>query len=550
MKYTVSNWTVSAYPTCELTCNSGYTKSDNSCIAIVSSGGGWWGWGGWWSITDYEDENSIDKTILSIENSIFELYKKYWILDISNITNRKITWDNWIIDLRIWLKSKSKLLIPENTTVLWEVNSIYAPYTIEIVTSLKRKTLIVNNTEFKAYNIKKLFFTWNKEDLVSFDKDIEVQFNLWENIEWNIYAFYSDDVDWNFSLYKSWLITDENWIVSLKTNKLWYFIFIRDIYIEKYLPNLLWNIDNTIINNENNSDIVFDKLNEELKNQIKNSQLNWIIDKFYKELEIPEIEYYISFDKELEIKYNNVINWYKKFIINLDDFLSTNDSSYQIEAWKWYIDYLKVNELKNFEEKYITKTYVDSKLIYKTKYTPIIKIVDALEKKVLIKLNTLLQRKTITLEKYNETINNYNQFILHLSIYREYGNKSAALKALTPGQSFLKVYKMNVVYTPEIIIENETEIDNNEAVDKIKIKDKYSFTRELKFWDYNNEVQNLQEIMKSYWYFTYSQTTMYFGSVTKESFINFSHDLLGSNSNDWILTKELIEKLNYLDYKN
>jgi hypothetical protein len=40
---------------------------------------------------------------------------------------------------------------------------------------------------------------------------------------------------------------------------------------------------------------------------------------------------------------------------------------------------------------------------------------------------------------------------------------------------------MNVVYTPEIIIENETEIDNNEAVDKIKIKDKYSFTRELKF---------------------------------------------------------------------
>ncbi|MFC1797718.1 hypothetical protein ACFLY2_00600 [Patescibacteria group bacterium] len=70
---------------------------------------------------------------------------------------------------------------------------------------------------------------------------------------------------------------------------------------------------------------------------------------------------------------------------------------------------------------------------------------------MLKKLKTLLNTNTISIEKYNKAINDYNEFILHLSIYRQYKNKPAAYKALTPGRSFLKVYKMKVVYSQTIV---------------------------------------------------------------------------------------------------
>ncbi|KKQ60552.1 MAG: hypothetical protein US81_C0017G0002 [Parcubacteria group bacterium GW2011_GWE2_38_18] len=42
---TVSNGTVAAYPTCTITCNSGYSLSGSSCVAIASNGGGGGGGG-------------------------------------------------------------------------------------------------------------------------------------------------------------------------------------------------------------------------------------------------------------------------------------------------------------------------------------------------------------------------------------------------------------------------------------------------------------------------------------------------------------------------
>jgi len=37
---TVANGTVASYPNCTISCNSGYTKSGNSCVAIGGGGGG------------------------------------------------------------------------------------------------------------------------------------------------------------------------------------------------------------------------------------------------------------------------------------------------------------------------------------------------------------------------------------------------------------------------------------------------------------------------------------------------------------------------------
>ena len=56
--------------------------------------------------------------------------------------------------------------------------------------------------------------------------------------------------------------------------------------------------------------------------------------------------------------------------------------------------------------------------------------------------------------------------------------------------------------------------------------------------------------MKNYGYFVHPQTTQYFWNVTKSSFINFARDLLNEPNSNWVLTKELIERLYLVEYKN
>lgn len=547
----VSHWTVINYPACELTCDRLYTKEWDTCLAPASSwGGGWWGNS---TPTDYELEKYISRFINSLKNTITDIYSKIWILDISNMINNQLTSTEWSIELKAWVKSNSSIYIDWNTSIVWTWSTIYAPYWIDIISSNDDKYLKIENIDYKKFNTKKLFFTWNKEKLVKFNKNIQLNFDLWDPIEWKIHVFYSDSIDWNFKLTQYWLETDKYWIISLETTKLWYFAFIKEVYIPIYFPNLNTDISEVWNDTEDigwiwENEIIIEKSNikESLKAKISNNNLYWLIDKFYLKLKIKDIDYYTTFDKDLENKYNKVLKWYNDFFVYIDKYLTNKNIADRTLAWKGYLEYLKIDQFNNLEDRYITKTYKDWKVIYKSKYEPIKKIVDALESKMIIKLNNLLNSNTITLDKYNETIDNYNQFILHLSIYKQYNNKTAALKALNPGKKFLEVYKMKVIYAPEINTYKE------EVITKkiILIKDEFIFERELKFWDYNKDVQNLQEIMKSYGYFTHPQTTMYFWNVTKESFINFSKDILNSSSSDWILTKSLIEKLNLIKYKD
>jgi hypothetical protein len=81
-------------------------------------------------------------------------------------------------------------------------------------------------------------------------------------------------------------------------------------------------------------------------------------------------------------------------------------------------------------------------VVYKTQYSKLSKKVEVVEKLILGKFKKLLKSGKISEETYKSAINNYNDFILHLSIYRMTKHKAAVSKALTSGKKFIKIYKI------------------------------------------------------------------------------------------------------------
>lgn len=61
---TVSHGTVSPYPACTITCNSGYTRNGNNCVATGGGGGGGGGGGAVVTTTvkigDFNNDNKVD----------------------------------------------------------------------------------------------------------------------------------------------------------------------------------------------------------------------------------------------------------------------------------------------------------------------------------------------------------------------------------------------------------------------------------------------------------------------------------------------------------
>lgn len=79
------------------------------------------------------------------------------------------------------------------------------------------------------------------------------------------------------------------------------------------------------------------------------------------------------------------------------------------------------------------------------------------------------------------------------------------------------------------------------------VKDFFTLTKELKFWDYGDEVWYLQDIMKHFNYFDYD-STKYFWNITKESYIKFAKDKLWITSTDWTVTLDSITKIMNLNW--
>jgi hypothetical protein len=206
--------------------------------------------------------------------------------------------------------------------------------------------------------------------------------------------------------------------------------------------NWIWEFGNGI-----NTYLNTIALTKKLKSKTDNKFIYKIIDRFSKELVSKEIDYYANFNYDIYTDYSKIVKWFNDFILKIDSYIKTKDKKDRNDAIFGYKSFLKIRGFdKTFSNRYVTKKIVDSKEIWVTKYRPISKLVWWFEIKVLKKLKLLLDTKTINEKTYYKAIKDYNEFILHLTIYRMHKVKSAAYRALIPGKSFYKIYKMKVIY--------------------------------------------------------------------------------------------------------
>ena len=212
--------------------------TDNITLEAVVSSSGWggWGWGWGWgsssSTKKYESYKNITKKKISISSAVWENIDWYTLLDISKLTGKKLTDSNATIRIKSHLKSLSYLEIFQDTQINEDVETLYPPHYYELIRDLKKRTIQVNNTDFRSANVKRFFHVWDEEKSISFDKSVWLELNLWEEIE-SVYVYFSDSIDGNFTLLKTWLKTDDEWVIRFKTKQLGYFAVIKSRYLWK-----------------------------------------------------------------------------------------------------------------------------------------------------------------------------------------------------------------------------------------------------------------------------------------------------------------------------
>jgi hypothetical protein len=300
------------------------------------------------------------------------------------------------------------------------------------------------------------------------------------------------------------------------------------------------NEDTSKITNEDTSGLWQNKRTLEqsiiyLKENITSTKVIALIDLLAAKLSIFDIEFYISFDKELETQYNKTITWLETILINLDKYSSTKDKAYLYKVKDWYKAYLDYKNINNIKQRYIT---IEG-WIYKTKYKKLVTPLTSLEKIIIKKLEVLRDSETISLNIYNKAISDYNDFVLYITISKEYKSKDAGRMLAKPFKNLIKVYKTKVIKN----------VNKTKVIQTLLIKDKYTFNKNLKLKNYNDDVKNLQTIMKLYWYFDYNPTA-YFWNETKKSLIRFSTEILNIPNSNWIfnsLKRKAIWELKFID---
>lgn len=295
-----------------------------------------------------------------------------------------------------------------------------------------------------------------------------------------------------------------------------------------------------------------------IRTQILDNRVTSLADKYATQLVIGDESYYPTIDRDLFVQYNQIINAYVILFLRVQDAVSGNRSDSVRSDGKQ--SYSIVNNgltfAKNYLDRYIVRQYLTARniTVYRTKNTTINKPLAILEEKVLAKFDLLLSSETITPEEYNIAVQAYNDFVLHLSIYRSL-NKSSIVKnrTLDAIKIFTTIYAKKVLPKIEptldpVLLQKQQSYINIATVPQ-KIGDIYTFSRDLKFGDMNQDVWNLQSILKSYGYFGTLSPTSYFGPSTQAYLIQFSREVLQINNPDGIFDTKIREAIQKIDIK-
>jgi hypothetical protein len=166
-----------------------------------------------------------------------------------------------------------------------------------------------------------------------------------------------------------------------------------------------------------------------------------------------------------------------------------------------------------------------------------VKAAEKIETVILNKFNRLKTAKVISQDQYETWVQSYNNFILYLTIYRSNKDKTA-LKNLEASLNWINaLYKKKIPkkVTPAPVV-----------TPKKLIWEVFPLWKEQRLKAYNDEVKNLQLILKHFWYFSY-EATGYFGQTTSDMLKKFSQEKLNITY-PWYLSTEMITKIKSLEY--
>ena len=191
-----------------------------------------------------------------------------------------------------------------------------------------------------------------------------------------------------------------------------------------------------------------------LSTQIPDVRILKLAETYKNQLILSDETYFPSVDTNLAGEYNTIINAYVLLFLRVQDILAGNNTlSIRTEAFNSYkIVQTGIPLAKNLLERYVLiepLTEYPDILIYRTQDPKLEKALAVLEKKVLIKFGALLESDTITTEEYKTSVQAYDDFILHLMIYRNYGqNPLAKERALTAIKTFTTTYQKIIEMQP------------------------------------------------------------------------------------------------------
>lgn len=514
------------------------------------SGGWWWGGWGWWSVSrDYESSDYFYNKARKLEDTINSDEKVYWKIKV----NKNETWITALTKtnekIRLYWNSsqESNLYIDQNTSVSYTQNwdwylYPYLKYDFSDDKIKNQDYLNLNGKKLKLYNADSIWYVWSEKELLSLNKDATVEIKLTRVYSSDsYYVFYSNKLDWEFKPVKNipFKADPKTWTITIKTDKLWYIVVMRWRY---YTWKSVKPADTTT---EEETWTITAKFNtlEEARNasllEIKNPKLSVFIEKYYNDLRLNDrnLEYFTSFDKDLREENNKLINAYYDTFIWLDEYLSGKKDKTFVNNLMKSVTIVEAEKQKRknliLEKRYVDiVTELDDSIIYRVKQEEFKKAFETLENKLVGKLRLLRDNENIEEEEYQTALSAYNDLVLNFAIYKEFNKLPEALnRAMKAFEILYKTYSKKVVYKPIVI-----------KPQKLFVKDVYSLTKSLKVWDYNDEVKNLQAILRMYGYFDYPSNTWYFWKITRASLIRFSKEVLDYNST-WILTDNLREKI-------
>lgn len=164
---------------------------------------------------------------------------------------------------------------------------------------------------------------------------------------------------------------------------------------------------------------------------------------------IPDESYFLSVDQNLYKQYNRIINAYVILFLRVEDAVAGNRSSNVKNEGRLSAGIVSSGIVlaKDLLDKYIVRENVseNNTVVYRTKNPLLTKALGSLERKILTKFNALLASNTISIVEYQSSVQTYNDFVLHLMLYRDYGKNTLSKdRALASMKAFLTTYKRKV----------------------------------------------------------------------------------------------------------